>query len=46
VSAKDQESKQKTRPKKREPIEIPVPKRKQFEALLKRAALRRTSTSK
>jgi hypothetical protein len=48
------ERKQKTQPKGKdkrtgqpaEPIEIPVPKRKQFEALLKRAALRRSSTSK
>jgi len=38
--------KQKTRPKRGKPIEIPVPKRKQFEDLLKRAAQRRTSTSK
>jgi hypothetical protein len=38
--------KQRTRPKKGKPIEIPVPKRKQFEDLLKRAALRRTSSNK
>lgn len=38
--------KQKTRPKKGEPIEIPVPKRKDVMGVLKRAALRRTSSSK
>jgi hypothetical protein len=37
---------QKTTPKKGEPIEIPVPKRKTIEDLLRRAALRRTSSSK
>jgi hypothetical protein len=37
---------QKTTPKKGKPVEIPVPKRKQFEDLLRRAALRRTSSSK
>jgi hypothetical protein len=45
---------QKTQPKGKDkrtgkpadPIEIPVPRRKQFEDLLKRAALRRTSSSK
>jgi len=30
--------KQKTRPKKGDPIEIPVPKRGEFDALVKRAA--------
>lgn len=35
--------KQKTRPKKGEPVEIPVPKRKTFEGMLKQAALKRTS---
>ena len=38
--------KQKTRPKKGEPIEIPVPRRKDVMGVLKRAALRRTSSSK
>ena len=37
---------QQSQPKKGDPIEIPVPKRKQFEDMLKRAALRRTSSSK
>ena len=37
---------QKTRPKKGKPIEIPVPKRKDVMNVLKRAALRRTSSSK
>lgn len=41
-----QKRKQKTTPKKGDPVEIPVPKRKQFEDLLRRAALRRTSTHK
>ena len=53
MAAKDQ-PKQKTQPKGKDkrtgkpaqPLEIPVPKRKQFEDLLKRAALRRTSTSR
>jgi hypothetical protein len=38
--------KQKTQPKKGKPVEIPVPKRKTIEDLLRRAALRRTSSSK
>lgn len=37
---------QKTTPKKGDPVEIPVPKRKQVEDLLRRAALKRTSTSR
>ena len=41
-----QERKQKTRLKKGEPVEIPVPKRQQVMDALKRAALRRTSTSR
>jgi hypothetical protein len=45
VAAKRQR-KQKTRPKKGDPIEIPVPKRKDVMTVLKRAALRRTSSSK
>jgi hypothetical protein len=44
--ADKKQPKQKTQPKKGEPVEIPVPKRKQFEDLLRRAALRRTSSSK
>jgi hypothetical protein len=42
----DKPRKQKTRPKKGKPVEIPVPKRKAFQDLLRRAALRRTSTKK
>jgi hypothetical protein len=46
--------KQKTQPKGKDkrtgkpadPIDIPIPRRKQFEDMLRRAALRRTSTSK
>jgi hypothetical protein len=37
---------QTTTPKKGEPVEIPVPKRKTFEDMLRRAALRRSSTNK
>ncbi len=37
---------QKTRPKKGEPVEIPVPKKRDVMGVLRRAALRRTSTSK
>jgi hypothetical protein len=47
--ANDQQPKQKTqktRPKKGEPVEIPVPKRRDVMNVLKRAALRRTSSSK
>jgi hypothetical protein len=54
MTPRKQERKQKTQPKGKDkrtggpadPIEIPVPKRKQFEDLLKRAALRGTSSSK
>ena len=42
----EQEPKQKTRPKKGEAIETPVPKRQRVMDALKRAALRRTSTSR
>jgi hypothetical protein len=42
----EQEPKQKTRPNKGEPIETPVPKRHRVMDALKRAALRRTSTSR
>ena len=38
--------KQKTRPKKGEPVENPAPKRRDVIGALKRAALRHTSTSK
>jgi hypothetical protein len=41
-----QEKTQKTQPKKGEPIEIPVPKKRDVMGVLKRAALRRTSSSK
>jgi hypothetical protein len=49
-----EQRKQKTQPKGKnkktgephEPVEIPVPNRKTFEAMLKRAALRKTSTQK
>jgi hypothetical protein len=41
-----QERKQKTRINKGEPVEIPVPKRQRVMDALKRAALRRTSTSR
>jgi hypothetical protein len=34
---------QKTRPKKGEPVEIPVPKREDFEKLVRRSATRRPS---
>ncbi len=52
--ANKRQPKQKTQPRGKdkttgephEPIEIPVPKRKTFEDMLRRAALRRTSTSK
>jgi hypothetical protein len=37
--------KQKTRPKKGEPVESPLPRRRNVMGALKRAALRRTSTS-
>jgi hypothetical protein len=43
---RDRAPKQKTRPKKGKPIEIPVPKRRDVMGVLKRAALRRTSSSK
>ena len=33
-------AKQKTRPKKGKPVEIPVPKRSEFDALIKKAARR------
>jgi hypothetical protein len=39
--AKDQEPKQKTKPKKGKPIEIPVPKREDFERMVRRSATRR-----
>lgn len=42
----DKPKTQKTKPKKGDPVEIPVPKRKAFEEMLRRAALRRTSSSK
>ena len=42
----EQEPKQKTRPKKGEAIETPAPKRHRVMDALKRAALRRTSTSR
>lgn len=37
MAAKKDEPKQKTRPKKGKPVEIPVPKRSEFDALLKKA---------
>lgn len=37
----DSKPKQKTQPKKGEPIEIPVPKREAFDKLLRRAAQRK-----
>jgi hypothetical protein len=40
------EPKQKTRPKKGKAVETPVPKPSQLLGALKRAALRRTSTSR
>jgi hypothetical protein len=35
--AKDHPRSQKTRPKKGKPVEIPVPKRSEFDALMKKA---------
>jgi hypothetical protein len=37
MAGEKQERKQKTRPKEGKPIEIPVPKRKEFDKLLERA---------
>jgi hypothetical protein len=42
MASPKQEPRQKTRPKKGKPVEIPVPKRKDFDSLLKKAARRQT----
>jgi hypothetical protein len=46
LEAMPEEPKQKTRPRKGEAVERPVPKRRDVVGVLKRAALRRTSTSR
>jgi hypothetical protein len=44
MAAKKRQRTQKTRPKEGEPIRIPVPKRKDFDKLLKRATEKRRNT--